>query len=146
VTPHCSSVDSGSFINCMVGHFLGCSFRHSGPCHHNLQFFRVSRYVPPDTRSAGLLEDAMCFHSHPLAISSTWETLLATDVFHLLADVANHERTIVESIHNRILAIFKFKISIVFCTSHAKSKVPHNSRLGSVIFLTVQLSTWSKAN
>ena len=41
-----------------------------------------------------------------------------------------------ESEHNRILAIFKFKAGTVFCISCAKSKDPHNSKVGSVIFLT----------
>jgi hypothetical protein len=71
-----------------------------------------------------------------MVISCIWETLLATNISHLLADVANHERTIVESLHNRILAIFKFKTGTVFCTSRAKSEAPHNCSLGSVIFLT----------
>jgi len=57
-------------------------------------------------------------------------------IFHLLADVANYESTSMESVHNRILAIFKFKAGTVFCISCAKSKDPHNSKVGSVIFLT----------
>jgi len=57
-------------------------------------------------------------------------------IFHLLDDVANYESTRMESVHNRILAIFKFKAGTVFCISCAKSKDPHNYKVGSVIFLT----------
>jgi len=61
---------------------------------------------------------------------------LATNVFHLLAEVANHESTIVESVLNKILSIFKFDAGIVFCIDCARSKAPHNYNLGSVIFFT----------
>jgi hypothetical protein len=39
--------------------------------------------------------------------------LSARNVFHLLAEVTNHESTIVESVHNKILAIFKFPKSLL---------------------------------
>ena len=87
-------------------------------------------------RSAGLLADATCLHSHPAVHSCIWETTLATNVFHLLADVANHESTIVEYVHNKILSIFKFNAGTVFCTNCARIKATHNSNLGSVILLT----------
>jgi hypothetical protein len=54
----------------------------------------------------------------------------------VLADVANYESTSMESVHNTILAIFKFKAGTVFCISCAKNKDPQNSKVGSVIFLT----------
>ena len=87
-------------------------------------------------RSAGLLAEATCLHSHPVVISCIWETLWQIKTFHLLADVANYESPSMESVHNRILAIFKFKAGIVFCVHCAPSKDPHNSKVGSVIFLT----------
>jgi hypothetical protein len=74
----------------------------------------------------------MHLHSHPVAISCIWETLRQIKIFHLLAD----ESTSMESVHNRILVIFKFKAGTVLCTSCAKSEDPHNSKVGSVIFLT----------
>ena len=40
-----SSVGSGYSANWLVGHCLWYWFSHSGPCYHNLQFFRVSRLV-----------------------------------------------------------------------------------------------------
>jgi hypothetical protein len=53
-------------------------------------------------KSAGLLADATRLHSHPAVSSCNWETLLATNIFQLLADVANHESTITESVQNQI--------------------------------------------
>jgi hypothetical protein len=73
--------------------------------------------------------------THPVVISYIWETVLARNVFHSLADVANRDSTIVESVRNKILAIFKFNAGIIYI-SCAKSKAPHNSNLGSAIFLT----------
>jgi len=59
---------------------------------------------------------------------------LATNVYHLLAEAANHESTIVESVHNKILSIFKFNAGTVFCINCTRSKAPHNSNLGCVTF------------
>jgi hypothetical protein len=64
------------------------------------------------------------------------ETLLAKSVFHLLAEAANHESTIIESVHNKILSILKFNAGTVFCINCASSKAPHNYNLGSVTFFT----------
>ena len=128
----CSNAGSGCFISWVVGQSIGCWCSHLGPCHHNLQFFKVSRFVSRAMRPAGLLADATRLHSHPVVISCIWETLWQIKIFHLLADVANYESTSMESVHNRILAIFKFKAGTVFCISCAKS----NSKVGSVIFMT----------
>jgi hypothetical protein len=78
-------------------------------------------------RSAGLLADAICLRSHPVLNYRMWESPLATKVFHLVADVANHESTIVESCHNKILSVFKFNAGTVFCIKCGRSKAPHNS-------------------
>ena len=80
--------------------------------------------------------DVTCLHSQPAVNSRIWETLLATNVFHLLADVANHGSTIMASVHNKILKNFKFNAGTVFCTNCAKSKAAHNYNLRSVTFLT----------
>jgi hypothetical protein len=128
VASRCSNAGSGCLANGVLGHCLWCWLSHSGPSHHNLLCFKVSGVVPRDMRSAGLLADATCLHSHPAVNSCIWETLLA--------DVANHESTILESVRNKIPSIFKFNAGTVFCNNCAKSKAPHNSNLGSVIFLT----------
>jgi hypothetical protein len=62
--------------------------------------------------------------------------MLATNIFHLVADVANHESTTVESVQSKILAIFKFNADTVFCINNTNYKALYNSNLGSVIFLT----------
>ena len=61
-----------------------------------------------------MVADATCLHSHPAVNSCIWETLLAINVFHLLADVAKHESTTVESGHNKFLGIFEFNAGTVF--------------------------------
>jgi hypothetical protein len=87
-------------------------------------------------RSAGFLADALCLHTYPVVISYIWETPWQINIFHLLADVANYESPNMESDHNRILAIFRFKAGTDVSISCTKSKDPHNSIIGSVIFLT----------
>jgi hypothetical protein len=66
-------------------------------------------------RCAELPAGATCLHSHPAVNTLIWETLLATNVFHLSADIANDESTFVESVPNKILSIFKFNAGTVFC-------------------------------
>ena len=87
-------------------------------------------------RSAGLFADATCLHSHPAVSSWIWGTLLATNVFHLLDEAVNHESTIVESVYNMILSVFKFNAGTVFCINCARSKAAHNSKLGIMAFFT----------
>jgi len=82
VTSH-SNAGSGSFINWVVGQNNGCWCSHLGPCHHNLQFFKISGFVSQDMRSTGLLADAMCLHSHPVVVSCIWETLWQIKIFPL---------------------------------------------------------------
>ena len=77
-----------------------------------------------------------CVSIHNLQSILVSGRMLATNVYPLVADVANNESTIVESVHSKILAIFKFNAGTVFCISCGKSKAPHNSNLGSVIILT----------
>jgi hypothetical protein len=43
-----SNAGSGCFINWVVGQSNGCWCSHLGPCHHNLQFFKVSGFVSRD--------------------------------------------------------------------------------------------------
>lgn len=135
VTSH-SNAGSGCFINWVVGQSSGCWCSHLGPCYHNLQFFKISGFMSQDMRSTVLLADAMCLHSHPVVISCIWERLWQIKFFLLLVDDANYESTSMESVHNRILAIFKFKAGTVFCISCAKSRAPHSSKVGNVIFLS----------
>ena len=61
---------------------------------------------------------------------------MATNVFHLLDEAVNHESTIVESVYNMILSVFKFNAGTVFCINCARSKAAHNSKLGIMAFFT----------
>ena len=92
-----SNIGSGYSSNWVVGHCLWYRFSHSGPCYHNLQFFQGLQACANYTRSTGLLVDSMCLHSYPVLNSCIWGTLLATNIFLLLTDDANHERMIVKS-------------------------------------------------
>ena len=44
----CSNAGSGCFINWVVGQSIQCWCSHLGPCHHNLQFFKVCGFVIRD--------------------------------------------------------------------------------------------------
>jgi hypothetical protein len=93
-----SNAGSGDVIKWVVGQSIGCWCSHLGPCHHNLQFFKVSGFVSRDMRFAGLIADAVHPHSHLVVIFRIWETLWQIKIFHLLADLANYESTSMESI------------------------------------------------
>ena len=82
VTSHYNA-GSGCFTSWVVGQSVGCRCSHLGPCHHNLQFFKVSEFVP----WWDLLDfaDATRLHSHPVAISCIWETLWQIKIFHFLS-------------------------------------------------------------
>jgi len=117
------------------GHEVANCWSHFGPCHHSYRF-TIFCVTPREMRSAGFSRVLTCFQSLMLVVSWVRATLLAMNVFHLIASEEIHDKTIVESVQRWTLWISTFNIGKTLSVCSASNTAPNSSNLGKVTFFT----------
>ena len=87
-------------------------------------------------RSAGFSKVLTCFQSLMMVVSWIRATLLAMNVFHLVASEEIHDKTVVESVQRWTLWISNFNIDKTLSICTASNTAPISSNLGKVTFFT----------